>query len=121
MSPRAQEHPRLSLRHEVEVQIRVILTSIPVRGEWSVSRPCRFTPRETATGTPMTGSWVRYTSDLDDMEKWKFLTRPGLELRPVGHPARSQSLNRLRYRGSQFEKQAKQAPTVARLHVSMTH
>jgi hypothetical protein len=30
----------------------------------------------------------------------KFLTPPGLELRPLGHPARSQSLYRLRYLGS---------------------
>jgi hypothetical protein len=28
---------------------------------------------------------------LDDMKR-KFLTLPGLELRPLGHPARSQSL-----------------------------
>jgi hypothetical protein len=32
---------------------------------------------------------------LDDMEKRKFLTLPGLELRPLGSPARSQSLSRL--------------------------
>jgi hypothetical protein len=29
------------------------------------------------------------------MEKWKFLTLLGLELRPLGHPGRSQSLYRL--------------------------
>jgi hypothetical protein len=33
----------------------------------------------------------------DDVEKRKFLTLPGLELRPLGHSARSQSLYRLRY------------------------
>jgi hypothetical protein len=32
---------------------------------------------------------------LDDMEKRKFLTLPGLELRPLDRPARSQSLYRL--------------------------
>jgi hypothetical protein len=37
---------------------------------------------------------------LDDMEKEKFLTPPGLELRFIGRPACSQSLYRLRYRGS---------------------
>jgi hypothetical protein len=37
---------------------------------------------------------------LDDMEKRKFLILPGLELRPLGRPARSQSLYRLRYTGS---------------------
>jgi hypothetical protein len=39
---------------------------------------------------------------LDDLEKRKFLTLPGLELRPFGRPAHSQSLYRLRYPGSQF-------------------
>jgi hypothetical protein len=37
---------------------------------------------------------------LGDMEKRKFLILPGLELRPIGHAARSQSLYRLRCPGS---------------------
>jgi hypothetical protein len=37
---------------------------------------------------------------LDTAEKRKFLTPPGLELRPLSRPARSQSLYRLRYPGS---------------------
>jgi hypothetical protein len=36
---------------------------------------------------------------LGDVEKRKFLTLPGHELRPLGHPARSQSLYRLHYPG----------------------
>jgi hypothetical protein len=36
----------------------------------------------------------------DDVEKKKFLTLPGLKLRPLGRPARSQSLYRLSYLGS---------------------
>jgi hypothetical protein len=39
-------------------------------------------------------------ADLDDMEKGKFLTLLGLELRHLGRPARSQSLYQLRYPGS---------------------
>jgi hypothetical protein len=39
---------------------------------------------------------------VDDMEKWKFLPPPGLEHRPLGRPARSQSLYRLRYSGSLY-------------------
>jgi hypothetical protein len=35
------------------------------------------------------------TAGLDDVKR-KFLTLPALELRPPGHPARSQSLSRLR-------------------------
>jgi hypothetical protein len=34
------------------------------------------------------------------LEQRKFMTLPGLELRPLGRPARSQSLYRLRYPGS---------------------
>jgi hypothetical protein len=34
---------------------------------------------------------------LDDVEKRKFFTLPGLKLRPLGRPARSQSLYRIRY------------------------
>jgi hypothetical protein len=37
---------------------------------------------------------------LHDVEKRKFLTLPELELRPLSRPARSQSLNRMRYPGS---------------------
>jgi hypothetical protein len=37
---------------------------------------------------------------LDDMEKLKFWTLPVLELVPLGHPARRQSLYGLRYRDS---------------------
>jgi hypothetical protein len=37
---------------------------------------------------------------LDDVEKRKFLTLPGLEFRPPGRPASSQSLYRIRYPGS---------------------
>jgi hypothetical protein len=40
---------------------------------------------------------------VDDVEKRKFLTLPGLELRPLRRPAYSQSLYRLLYRGSQFK------------------
>jgi hypothetical protein len=39
---------------------------------------------------------------LDDVEKRKFLTLQGLELRRLGRPARSQSLYRLSYPGSRL-------------------
>jgi hypothetical protein len=41
---------------------------------------------------------------LDDVEKRKFLTLPGLELRLLCRPVRSQSLYRLRYPGSFLNK-----------------
>jgi hypothetical protein len=40
---------------------------------------------------------------LDDVEKRKFLILPELELRPLGRPARGQSLYQLRNPGSQTQ------------------
>jgi hypothetical protein len=58
----------------VDLQTHVFLTSALVGGEWSVSRPGRFTPGEKAPSTHWIGGWV-------GMEKWKFLSPPRLELR----------------------------------------
>jgi hypothetical protein len=75
------------------------LTSALVGGEWSASRPGRFNPGERIHGTHWLGGWVDPRTGLDD-EKRKFLALPGLELRPLGRPARSRSVYRLRYPGS---------------------
>jgi hypothetical protein len=77
--------------------IDVFLTSALVRGEWSASRLCRFIPRERVPGSHWIGGWVDPRARLDDVKKRKFLTLPGLELGPLGRPARSHSLYRLRY------------------------
>jgi hypothetical protein len=69
-------------------------------GEWSASRPDRFTPGERALGTHWIGGWVDPRAGLDDVEKKKFLTLPELKLRPLGRSARSQSLYRVTYPGS---------------------
>jgi hypothetical protein len=50
-------------------------------------------------GTHWIRGWVEPRARLDDVEKRKFLTLLGLEFRPLGRPARSQSLYRLRYPG----------------------
>jgi hypothetical protein len=84
----------------VDVQIHVFLIWALIRGEWSVSRPSRFTPGERAPGTHWIEGWVDPRVGLDDMEKRQFLTLPRLEPRSLGRPARSQSLYRLRYPGS---------------------
>jgi hypothetical protein len=76
------------------VYTHVFLTSALVAGEWSASRPGRFTP------VPI-GWEAGWSPDpVDDMEKCKFLTPLGLELRSLGRPARSQSVYRLSYPGS---------------------
>jgi hypothetical protein len=47
----------------------------------------RFTPGERAPGTHWIGGWVDLRAGLDDLEKSKFLTLPGLELRPPSQVA----------------------------------
>jgi hypothetical protein len=49
------------------------LTSALVGGEWSASRPGRFNPGERASDTLWIGGWVDLRSDLDDLEKRKFI------------------------------------------------
>jgi hypothetical protein len=63
-----------------------------------------FTPRERGPGTHWIGGWVDPRAGLNDEEKRKFLTLPGLVLRLLGRPARSQSPYRLSYPGSYFSK-----------------
>jgi hypothetical protein len=57
-------------------------------------------PRERGPDTHCIGVWVDHIAGHDDLEKRIFLSLPGFELRPLGRPARSQSLYRLRYSGS---------------------
>jgi hypothetical protein len=79
----------------VNVQIYIFLTSALAGGEWSASRPGRITPDERVPGTHWLGGWVGPRAGVDDVDKRKFLSLPGLELRPLGRPACSQSLYRL--------------------------
>jgi hypothetical protein len=72
----------------------IFFTSALAGGEWSASCPGRFTP-----GTHWIGGWVVPRAGLDEVEKRKCLTLPGLELRPLGRSDRSLSLYRLRYTG----------------------
>jgi hypothetical protein len=62
--------------------------------------PRPLTPGEKAAGTRWIGGWVGPRAGPGDMEKLQFFTLPGLELRLLGRPARSQSLHRLTYSGS---------------------
>jgi hypothetical protein len=82
---------------DLDVCIHIFLTSALVGGERSVSRPCRFTPGERTPETYRIGVWVSPRAGLDDLEKKKFLTLPGLEPWPLGRPALSQPLYWLRY------------------------
>jgi hypothetical protein len=84
----------------VDVYTHIFLTSALVGCQWSASHPGQFASGEKAPVTHYIGGWVGPRAGLDDMEKRKFLTLPGLKLRPLGRPARSQSLNRLLYPSS---------------------
>jgi hypothetical protein len=59
-----------------------------------------FYPPGKVSGTHYAGGWVGPRAGLDDAEKKQFLTIPGLELRLLGRPGRSQLLYRLCYPGS---------------------
>jgi hypothetical protein len=53
----------------VDVQIHIYLTSALVGGEWSASRPGRFTLGERDPIVHFIGGWVGNGDGLDDVEK----------------------------------------------------
>jgi hypothetical protein len=53
----------------VDVHIHIFLTSALVGGEWSTSRPGRFTPGERAPCTHWIGGWVDLRASLDDLRR----------------------------------------------------
>jgi hypothetical protein len=69
-----------------DVYIHVFFTSALVEGEWSASRPSRFTP-----GTRWTGGWVGPRTGLDYVGSRQILPLPGLKLRLLGRLTRNQS------------------------------
>jgi hypothetical protein len=79
----------------VDIYIHIFLASVLAGSQWSASRPGLFTP-----GSHGIGGLVGLRTGLDNVEKRKFLILTGLEHRPFGRPALSQSLYRLRYPGS---------------------
>jgi hypothetical protein len=65
----------------MDIKIQVFLTFALVGGEWSALCLGRFTPGKEPRGTLWIGGLVGPRTSLDDVEKRKFLTLPGLELR----------------------------------------
>jgi hypothetical protein len=77
----------------VDVQVHIFVASALVGDEGSASHSGRFT-----SGT----HWIRHpVSPRTGLGsgKRKFLTLPGLKLRPLGRPTHNQSLYRLSYQG----------------------
>jgi hypothetical protein len=64
--------------------------------------PAASTPGKESPRTHFIGGWLGPRAGPDDVEKRKSLTQLGLELRPLGRPACSQSLYRLNYPNSSF-------------------
>jgi len=66
----------------VELELRAFLTLVLDEGEWSASRPGRFTRRERAPGTHWLGGWVGSRAGLDTGEE-KNSQRLSLILTPI--------------------------------------
>jgi hypothetical protein len=75
---------------EVEANIHASLTLTLDGGEWSASRPSRFTPRDRAPGTHWIGSWVGRRAGLDAVVKRKILSLS--QDSNSNHPARVPAL-----------------------------
>jgi hypothetical protein len=88
----------------VDVLIHVFLTSALVVGEWSASRSGCFQPEKKPPGTLWKGRWMGSRAGLNDAERTRIVPLPGLELRPLGSLAYSQSLCRLSYHASLWRK-----------------
>jgi hypothetical protein len=66
----------------MDVGIHISFNSALLGGEWSASRPGRFIRGERASGTYWVGGVLDTGASLDNMEKTKLLSLPGLELDP---------------------------------------
>jgi hypothetical protein len=66
------KHHAMKTYWEVEVYLHAVLTSALGGGEWSASRPGRFTPRERVPGTQCIGGCVGPRAGLDTVSKRKF-------------------------------------------------
>jgi hypothetical protein len=77
----------------------VFLTSALVRGEWSASRPCCFTPGRKSPRNPLDRRFGGLQSRSGRYGEEKFLDPIETNSCPLRRPARSQSLHRLSYSG----------------------
>jgi hypothetical protein len=77
------KHYAMKAYGEVDIQIHIFLTWVLAGGDSSALRPGRFTPGERIPGTHWIGGWVDPRAGLDNLEKRKFLTLPGLEPRSL--------------------------------------
>jgi hypothetical protein len=83
----------------VEVQLHAFLTSALDGGEWSTSRPDRFTPGERAPGTHWIGGWVGSRAVLDAVVKRKIPSprRESNPRTPIVQPVTTLKIKSLRF------------------------
>ena len=81
--PKRQSCPKMPRRHVVEVQLHSFFASVLGAGEWSASRPGRFTPRGKRPSTPVPNGPQSYSGHYGDENP---LTRIGT--RTPDRPAR---------------------------------
>jgi hypothetical protein len=85
----------VTVTKELGTEIKAHGHLLEVSGQFHA--PAALPSKKEPPGIHWTGGWVDPRGGLDDSEKGKFLTLPGLELRYLCRPTRSQSLYRLRY------------------------
>jgi hypothetical protein len=61
--------------------------------DWSVSHPGRITPGERSPLYSLLGGWLDPRAGLDDIEKRKFLTVSGIEIRYIDYAIRLPTQN----------------------------
>jgi hypothetical protein len=69
-------------------------------------------PPALPSGAHWIGGGEGRRAGLHDMEKWKFLTLPGLELRPAVVRPEGSRYNGLRHRGSGFKLEERLSPGI---------
>jgi hypothetical protein len=95
----AEHHAIKAYRGEWWCSSTHSLTSALDGGEWSASRPGRFTPRERASGTHWIRGWVGPRAVLEAVVKRK-IPSSRRESNPIpDRPARSPALYQLSYHG----------------------
>jgi hypothetical protein len=67
----------------VDIQIRILFTSVFVKGDQSTSRFGRFMPEEEAPSTDWIVGWVGPRNGLKSVEERKFLPPQGLKILPL--------------------------------------
>jgi hypothetical protein len=77
----------MKIRGEVEVQLHNSSPRHWMETSVQLHAPAALPSEERAPSTYCIGGWVDPTTGLDDLEKRKFLTLPGLELRHPRSPS----------------------------------